>query len=72
MRTASIFLLLIPIISGFKLEKSRDIPPTSEPTKLARWVIHNSCNLMLLLLHIFVEKKSLKSFLEEKQLIKSG
>jgi len=42
MRSIAIFLILIPFISGFKLEKSRDIPPVEEPAKLARWIIHNS------------------------------
>merc|ERR1711997_250504 len=42
MKSIAIFLILVPFISGFKLEKSRDIPPVEEPAKLARWIIHNS------------------------------
>merc|ERR1739844_594046 len=42
MKSAGIFLVLLPLISGFKLEKAKDMPPVEEPAKLARWIIHNS------------------------------
>ena len=32
---------------NFKLEKVKDMPPVEEPAKLARWIIHNSCNLTI-------------------------
>jgi hypothetical protein len=43
MKSAGFFLVLLPLISGFKLEKAKDMPPVEEPAKLARWIIHNSC-----------------------------
>merc|ERR1711936_783304 len=37
MKSIAIFLFLIPFISGFKLEKSRDIPPVSEPANILEY-----------------------------------
>ena len=58
MKSAGIFLVLLPLISGFKLEKAKDMPPVEEPAKLARWIIHNSCNNSILLV---LELKRTKS-----------